>query len=142
MIFDQANPVEIAALITGLVATLFVIFFGIRTERVRANLPALEKLDNLIYKTVGGFRRSCILLVTGAVWANESWGRYWGWDAKETGALVAWLAYAGYLHTRIAHGWSGGGAPISRCSAFCSSSSLSWCEFPSARAPLLRCAGS
>jgi ABC-type transport system involved in cytochrome c biogenesis permease subunit len=45
--------------------------------------------------------------VTGAVWANESWGRYWAWDPKETGALVAWLAYAGYLHTRVAHGWSG-----------------------------------
>jgi cytochrome c-type biogenesis protein CcsB len=104
----KANPVEIAALITGLVATLFVILFGIRTERIRANLPALEKLDNLIYKTVGtAFAGLAILLVTGAVWANESWGRYWGWDAKETGALVAWLAYAGYLHTRIAHGWSG-----------------------------------
>jgi len=53
------------------------------------------------------FAGLAILLVTGAVWANESWGRYWGWDAKETGALVAWLAYAGYLHTRIAHGWTG-----------------------------------
>ena len=70
--------------------------------------PALEKLDSLIYKTVGtAFAGLAILLVTGAVWANESWGRYWGWDAKETGALVAWLAYAGYLHTRIAHNWTG-----------------------------------
>ena len=48
-----------------------------------------------------------MLLITGAVWANESWGRYWGWDSKETGALVAWLAYAGFLHTRIAHSWTG-----------------------------------
>jgi ABC-type transport system involved in cytochrome c biogenesis permease subunit len=47
------------------------------------------------------------LLVTGAVWANESWGKYWSWDSKEVGALVAWLAYAGYLHTLSAHGWSG-----------------------------------
>ena len=39
--------------------------------------------------------------------ANESWGRYWGWDSKEVGALVAWMAYAGFLHTRIAHGWRG-----------------------------------
>jgi ABC-type transport system involved in cytochrome c biogenesis permease subunit len=53
------------------------------------------------------FAGLAILLVTGAVWANESWGRYWGWDSKETGALVAWLSYGGYLHSRIAHGWSG-----------------------------------
>ena len=46
-------------------------------------------------------------LLTGAVWANESWGRYWGWDAKEVGALVAWLTYAGFLHSRIAYGWKG-----------------------------------
>jgi cytochrome c-type biogenesis protein CcsB len=109
MVFSvRSNPVELAALVTAFVATLFVVLFGFRTETVRANLPALEKLDNLIYKTVGtAFAGLAILLVTGAVWANESWGRYWGWDAKETGALVAWLAYAGYLHTRIAHGWSG-----------------------------------
>lgn len=109
MVFDpRSNPVEVAALITAFVATLFVVLFSFRTERVRASLPPLEKLDSLIYKTVGtAFAGLAILLVTGAVWANESWGRYWGWDAKETGALVAWLCYAGYLHTRVAHGWSG-----------------------------------
>jgi len=109
MVFDsRSNPVEIASLITACVATLFVVFFSIKTERIRESLPAKERLDSLIYKTVGAaFAGLAILLVTGAVWANESWGRYWGWDAKETGALVAWLAYAGYLHTRIAHGWSG-----------------------------------
>lgn len=104
----RANPVEVASLVTAAAGTLFVILFAFRTERIRANLPALEKLDSLIYKTVGtAFAGLAILLVTGAVWANESWGRYWGWDAKETGALVAWLAYAGYLHTRIAHNWTG-----------------------------------
>jgi ABC-type transport system involved in cytochrome c biogenesis permease subunit len=104
----KSNPVELAALITMLVATLFIVLFSIRTERVRENLPSLEKLDSMIYKMVGvAFAGLAILLVTGAIWANESWGRYWGWDAKETGALVAWLAYAGYLHTRIARGWSG-----------------------------------
>ena len=109
MVFDsRSNPVEIASLVTAFVATLFVVFFSIKTERIRESLPAKERLDSLIYKTVGAaFAGLAILLVTGAVWANESWGRYWGWDAKETGALVAWLAYAGYLHTRIAHGWSG-----------------------------------
>jgi cytochrome c-type biogenesis protein CcsB len=104
----QSNPVEMASLFAILVATFFVALFGFRSEKLRSNLPALEKIDSLIYKTVGvAFAGLAILLVTGAVWANESWGRYWGWDAKETGALVAWLSYAGYLHTRIAHGWSG-----------------------------------
>ncbi|MBK8315790.1 MAG: cytochrome c biogenesis protein CcsA [Acidobacteria bacterium] len=104
----QANPVEIASMLSAFVLTGFLVLFGFRTEKVRAGLPALEKLDSLTYKTVGvAFAGLAILLVTGAIWANESWGRYWGWDAKETGALVAWLSYAGYLHTRIAHGWTG-----------------------------------
>jgi ABC-type transport system involved in cytochrome c biogenesis permease subunit len=104
----RSNPVEVASLFTILVATIFVALIGFRSEKLRANLPALEKIDSMIYKTVGvAFAGLAILLVTGAVWANESWGRYWGFDPKETGALVAWLSYAGYLHTRIAHGWSG-----------------------------------
>jgi len=104
----RSNPIEIAALFAILVATIFVALIGFRSEKLRANLPALEKIDSLIYKTVGvAFAGLAILLVTGAVWANESWGRYWDFDPKETGALVAWLSYAGYLHTRIAHGWSG-----------------------------------
>jgi len=104
----RSNPIEIASMFAILVATIFIALIGFRSERLRANLPALEKIDSLIYKTVGvAFAGLAILLVTGAVWANESWGRYWGWDSKETGALVAWLSYAGYLHTRIAHGWSG-----------------------------------
>ena len=89
-------------------ATLFVILFSFRTERLRATLPPLERLDSLMYKTASvAFAMLAMLLITGAVWANESWGRYWGWDSKETGALVAWLTYAAFLHTRIARGWSG-----------------------------------
>ena len=109
MQFDvKSNPVELAALITSLVLSLVIVLFSLRPERLRSGLPSLEKLDSLIYKTVGAaFAGIAILLVTGAIWANESWGKYWGWDPKETGALVAWLAYAAYLHTRIAHGWSG-----------------------------------
>jgi ABC-type transport system involved in cytochrome c biogenesis permease subunit len=104
----KGNPIEFGVLFTILAASLFILIFSFRTERLRANLPSLEKIDSIIYKVVGvAFAGLAILLVTGAVWANESWGRYWGWDAKETGALVAWLAYGGYLHTRIAHGWSG-----------------------------------
>ena len=104
----NANPVELAALITAAAATFFVLLFSFRTDRLRAALPAKEKLDSLMYKTASvAFAGLAMLLITGAVWANESWGRYWGWDSKETGALVAWLTYAAFLHTRIARGWTG-----------------------------------
>ncbi|MDT4895067.1 MAG: hypothetical protein QOH25_144 [Acidobacteriota bacterium] len=104
----RANPVEFAALITALAATLFVIIFSFRTEKLRAALPPAEKLDSLMYKTAGvAFAGLALLLMTGAIWANESWGRYWGWDSKETGAFVAWLTYGAFLHSRIARGWHG-----------------------------------
>jgi cytochrome c-type biogenesis protein CcsB len=104
----NANPVELAALITAFAATLFVVIFSFRTERLRAAMPPAEKLDSLLYKLAGVvFAGLALLLMTGAIWANESWGRYWGWDSKETGAFVAWLTYAAFLHSRIARGWSG-----------------------------------
>jgi cytochrome c-type biogenesis protein CcsB len=104
----NSNPVELGAFFTLLALTGLVLLFSFRTERVISRLPALDRLDDLMYKTGGvAFVGLAMLLITGAVWANESWGRYWGWDSKETGALVAWLAYAGFLHTRIAHGWTG-----------------------------------
>jgi cytochrome c-type biogenesis protein CcsB len=104
----KANPVEFSALITVFAATLFVIIFSFRTERLRAALPSAEKLDSLMYKMAGvAFAGLALLLMTGAIWANESWGRYWGWDSKETGAFVAWLTYGAFLHARIARGWHG-----------------------------------
>jgi cytochrome c-type biogenesis protein CcsB len=104
----NANPVELAALITAFAGTLFVILFSFRTERLREVLPPLDKLDSLMYKTASvAFAGLAMLLITGAVWANESWGHYWSWDSKEVGALVAWLTYAAFLHTRISRGWKG-----------------------------------
>ena len=104
----NANPVELAALITAFTGTFFIVLFGINTEKIRSLLPETERLDGLMYKLAGvTFAGLALLLITGAVWANESWGRYWGWDAKEVGALVAWLTYAGFLHSRIAYGWRG-----------------------------------
>lgn len=104
----NANPVELAALITALTGTFFIVLFGVKTEKIRTALPSAEKLDGLMYKLAGiAFAGLALLLITGAVWANESWGRYWGWDAKEVGALIAWLTYAAFLHSRIAHGWKG-----------------------------------
>ncbi|MBE7516389.1 MAG: cytochrome c biogenesis protein CcsA [Chloracidobacterium sp.] len=104
----NTNPVEVAALLTAIVGTFFVILFGIKTEKLRAHLPSLDALDSLMYKTgCLAFAGLAMLLITGAIWANESWGRPWGFDSKETGALVAWLTYAGFIHARISRGWKG-----------------------------------
>lgn len=104
----NANPVEFAGLITALAGTFFVILFAFKTDKLRERLPSLDALDGLMYKTAClAFAGLAMLLITGAIWANESWGRPWGFDSKETGALVAWLTYAGFLHTRISRGWKG-----------------------------------
>ncbi|HEX8178727.1 MAG TPA: cytochrome c biogenesis protein CcsA [Pyrinomonadaceae bacterium] len=104
----NANPVELASLITAVAALFFVILFSFKTEKLRMALPSAEKLDSLMYKTASvAFAGLAMLLITGAIWANESWGRYWGWDSKETGAFVAWLTYGGFLHARISRGLTG-----------------------------------
>ena len=104
----NTNPVEVAGLITGLAGLFFVILFSVRTDKLRERLPSLDSLDSLMYKTAClAFAGLAMLLITGAIWANESWGRPWGFDSKETGALVAWLTYAAFLHSRISRGWRG-----------------------------------
>lgn len=72
------------------------------------NPTLLDNLDIIAYKTIAfGFLFLTFGIITGAVWANNAWGRYWGWDPKETWALVTWFIYAFYLHMRIIRGWKG-----------------------------------
>nr|NP_043267.1 cytochrome c biogenesis protein [Cyanophora paradoxa]P48257.1 RecName: Full=Cytochrome c biogenesis protein CcsA [Cyanophora paradoxa]AAA81298.1 ycf5 [Cyanophora paradoxa] len=67
-----------------------------------------KRLDNLSYRLITfGFPLLTIGIIAGAVWANEAWGSYWSWDPKETWALITWLIFAIYLHTRIIKGWQG-----------------------------------
>ncbi|VVS94444.1 cytochrome c biogenesis protein [Desulfoluna spongiiphila] len=54
-----------------------------------------------------GFLFLSIGIITGAVWANSAWGRYWGWDPKETWSLITWFIYASLIHVRLVRGWSG-----------------------------------
>jgi cytochrome c-type biogenesis protein CcsB len=104
----NTNPVEVSGLLTAIAGIFFVILFAFRTDKLIERLPSLESLDDLMYKTASlAFAGLAMLLITGAIWANESWGRPWGFDSKETGALVAWLTYAAFLHTRISRGWTG-----------------------------------
>lgn len=65
-------------------------------------LPPAEALDRGAYRlTLIGLPFLTIMLVTGAVWAEYAWGRFWSWDPKETWALITWLIYAAYLHVRL-----------------------------------------
>ncbi len=71
-------------------------------------LPSLDMLDDLSYKFIAvGFAFLSLVIITGAIWAEETWGRYWGWDPKETWSLITWLVYAAYLHARFTYGWRG-----------------------------------
>lgn len=68
----------------------------------------IEESDNWSYRIIGsGFPLPTIGILSGAVWANEAWGSYWNWDPKETWALITWLIFAIYLHTRMIRGWRG-----------------------------------
>lgn len=71
-------------------------------------LNLLEGFDNISYRFIGlGFPFLTLGIISGAVWANQAWGSYWSWDPKETWALIAWLVFAVYLHTRITKSWQG-----------------------------------
>ena len=77
------------------------------------SLPPVTKLDSVMHWSVAiGFPFMTLVLITGAVWAEEVWGRWWSWDPKETWALITWLIYAGYLHARKTYGWQGRKAAI------------------------------
>jgi cytochrome c-type biogenesis protein CcsB len=71
-------------------------------------LPGVDALDRLSYRTViFAFPIWTFGIIAGAIWADEAWGRYWGWDPKETWAFITWVVYAGYLHARATGGWRG-----------------------------------
>ena len=77
-------------------------------SRLAQSLPSLKVLDEITYKLIFiGLPFLTIMLVTGAVWAEYAWGAFWSWDPKETWALITWLAYAIYLHTRFMKGFKG-----------------------------------
>ena len=75
--------------------------------RLKLKTPR-ESFDEMGYKAaVVTFPLLTIMILVGALWASTAWGRYWGWDPKETAALVTWLIYGAFLHARVARGWKG-----------------------------------
>ena len=84
------------------------VLYLLQERRPRAGLPGLPQLDSLIYRgTVLGFLLLTLGILTGAVWAEAAWGRYWSWDPKETWSLITWLIYAALLHARLLKCWQG-----------------------------------
>jgi len=71
-------------------------------------VPPAQNLEGLAFRlNAVGFVAWTFTLITGAVWAEHAWGRYWGWDPKEVWTFVIWVLYAAYLHARTTQGWSG-----------------------------------
>ena len=109
----------IAAIISGGVFLLANVVAGayLYLERVEERgarpawlqrVPSLEVLDQLSYRLVAFvFPLWTFSVIAGAIWAEAAWGRYWGWDPKETWAFITWVAYAAYLHARVTVGWRG-----------------------------------
>lgn len=80
----------------------------VRARSLLSVLPSMVTLDRIAYRTaIVGFPIFTFAVIAGAMWAEVAWGRYWGWDPKETCAFVTWVFYAAYLHARSTAGWRG-----------------------------------
>lgn len=85
-------------------AALWLIRPKIKAKR----FPSQDTFDDIGYRAAAlTFPLLTIMIVLGAIWADTAWGRYWGWDPKETAAFVTWLTYGGYLHARVVRNWRG-----------------------------------
>jgi cytochrome c-type biogenesis protein CcsB len=115
-------PIHVSVVSLGsgvfLVAGIASVLFLLRTSRlgdpetegalarVVRRFPDAQTLDRLAYRTtIFAFPVFGFGVIFGAIWAEEAWGRYWGWDPKETVSFVAWVVYAAYLHARSTAGW-------------------------------------
>jgi cytochrome c-type biogenesis protein CcsB len=108
----------------GAVLAVVYLFAERHTRRVAAGLssrygevfrllPSAERLDQIAYRTVVfAFPIWTFGIMAGAIWADEAWGRYWGWDPTETWAFITWVVYACFLHARVTAGWRGRRAAI------------------------------
>ncbi|MDQ3789108.1 MAG: c-type cytochrome biogenesis protein CcsB [Actinomycetota bacterium] len=98
-------------LVPGVVSVLYLL--KVKKPEWATRLPAADVLDQVAYRTtVFAFPIYTAGVIFGAIWAEQSWGRFWGWDPKETVAFVAWVVYAAYLHSRATAGWRGGRAAV------------------------------
>ncbi len=104
-----SSDLAVGAILIALGTSAFYLLKKKKGEnRFYKRLPSLEVLDTHSYKFVGfGFIFWGIMVASGALWADESWGRYWGWDPIETWSLITWLLFGIYLHLRKFFKWQG-----------------------------------
>ena len=114
----------------GAVLAVVYLFAERHTRRVAAGLstrygevfrllPSAERLDQIAYRTVVfAFPIWTFGIMAGAIWADEAWGRYWGWDPTETWAFITWVVYACFLHARVTAGWRGRRAAFIQLAGF------------------------
>jgi cytochrome c-type biogenesis protein CcsB len=97
--------------VPGVASLLYLLRRSGRLTEIAERLPSAESLDRLAYRTtIVAFPLYTFAVIAGAIWAEAAWGRFWGWDPKETVAFVAWVIYAAYLHARATAGWRTGRA--------------------------------
>ncbi len=76
--------------------------------RFLGTLPSADRLEGTAFRfAIIGFIFWTFTLIAGAIWAQDAWGRYWGFDVKETWTFIIWVLYAGYIHARATRGWRG-----------------------------------
>ena len=93
---------------------------GTAQNGIMRRLPSPEAIDRLTYRTVVfGFPIWTFGVICGAIWADQAWGRYWGWDPVETWAFITWVVYACFLHARATAGWRGRRAAYIQLVGFC-----------------------
>lgn len=98
-------------LVSGVASALFLLRSSGRFEMLSDRLPTADILDRFAYRImIVTFPLFTFAVVAGAVWAESAWGRFWGWDPKETVTFVSWVIYAAYLHARATAGWRAGRA--------------------------------
>jgi len=123
--------VTAAVLSTGAfgVATVATVLYLLKSSSEDGKLPrlsgAMERvpssgtLDRTAYRVIAFiFPLWTFAVIAGAIWAEKAWGRYWGWDPKETWSFIVWVIYAAYLHARATHGWKGRAAAWIALAAF------------------------
>jgi len=97
--------------VPGVASLLFLLRRSGWSSALVERLPSAAALDRLAYRTtIVAFPLYTFGVIAGAIWAEAAWGRFWGWDPKETVAFVAWVVYAAYLHARATAGWRSGPA--------------------------------
>ncbi len=114
-------PIHVTLAILGyamfvLAASVSIVYLAfekrLKAKRARGpiedGLPSLEKLDRINYQLIGwGFVMLSLAIISGAIWADATWGHFWSWDPKESWSLVIWILYAALLESRLTVGWRG-----------------------------------